>query len=146
MPEFTSDWFSHNIPAWSGFFGSIGWDRDAPKTIIEIGSYEGRASLWMLESLLGNEQSRLHCVDVFADQDQPNSYWHRFKANVLNSAHGAKVEAHATTSFAFLNRLVAEGGKADFIYIDGSHRAADVLEDLVLSFPRPEAGRAYHLR
>jgi len=134
MPEFTSDWFSHNIPAWQSFFGSMGWSNAAPKTVVEIGSYEGRSSLWILENLLQHPDSVLHCVDVFANREAPDSYWHRFKANILDGVHGPKVQAHATPSFPFMNRFVAEGRQADFIYIDGSHRAADVLEDLVLAF------------
>jgi len=134
MPTFTSDWFSHNIPAWSSFFGAMVWDNSVPKTVVEIGAYEGRASLWLLENLLQNDKSRLHCVDVFAGAEQPDSYWQRFKANVLDSEHRSKVAVHTKTSFAFLNRYVADGGQADFIYVDGSHRAADVLEDLILSF------------
>ena len=45
LPQFTSDWFSQNVPAWRGFFGKLKWDSATAKTVVEIGSYEGRASL-----------------------------------------------------------------------------------------------------
>lgn len=132
MPTFTSDWFSNNIPAWQAFFGS--WDVAVPKVAIEIGSFEGRSALWLLENVLRHPQSKLYCVDVFADKDVVNSYWSRFKSNVVDSSHGGKVDVHVGYSFDFLSKFVVEGLKADFVYVDGSHRAADVLEDLILAF------------
>jgi predicted O-methyltransferase YrrM len=132
MPTFTSDWFSGNIPAWRSLFGG-GWG-DKPRTFIEIGSYEGRSTLWLLENVATHPESRMHCVDVFPERHKPGSYWSRFRANVLESPHGHKVEAFAGYSFDFMARFVASGKKADFVYVDGSHRAADVLEDLILSF------------
>ena len=80
MPKFTSDWFSNNIPAWNGIFTSLGWNANTPKTVVEIGSYEGRASLWILEHLLKDRQSQLHCVDVFADKTMTIVIFADFKA------------------------------------------------------------------
>lgn len=134
-PVYTSDWFSTNIPTWTGLFQRVGWNPDAPGRIgIEIGSYEGRSSVWLLEHQFRHPESRLICVDVFADADKPGSYWHNFKHNVVNSEHGARVQVHKGYSFEYLSRFVADGKTCDFVYVDGSHRAADVLEDLVLSF------------
>lgn len=131
---FSSDWFSHNTPAWSRFFQEIGWNPEAPHVGIEIGSYEGRSALWLLEHQFRHPASKLICVDVFADAEQPNSYWHKFKHNVLESPHGQRAEIFKGSSFDFLSKFVSEQRKCDFIYVDGSHRASDVLEDLILSF------------
>jgi predicted O-methyltransferase YrrM len=138
--DFTADWFSRNTIYWAELFAAQGWRADEPRTIVEIGSYEGRSALWMLENLLQHPASRLHCVDTFHDREKPDSYWHRFEANVLASRHAAKVTVSATPSLPFLTRFVAEGQQADFIYVDGSHRAADVLEDLVLAFHATRTG------
>jgi predicted O-methyltransferase YrrM len=138
--DFTADWFSRNTIYWAELFAAQGWRADEPHTIVEIGSYEGRSALWMLENLLQHPASRLHCVDTFHDREKPDSYWHRFEANVLGSPHAGKVTVAATPSLPFLTRFVADGGQADFIYVDGSHRAADVLEDLVLAFHATRAG------
>ena len=134
MAEFTTDWFGRYAAYWRELFVSQGWRPDVPRTVVEIGSYEGRSALWMLENLLQHPQSRLLCVDTFQGREQPDSYWHRFEANVLHSRHAAKVSVSASASLPFLTRFVASGNKADFIYVDGSHRAAEVLEDLVLAF------------
>ena len=140
MAEFTSDWFGRYAAYWRELFASRGWRPDVPRTAIEIGSYEGRSALWTLENLLQHPQSRLHCVDTFHDREKPDSYWRRFEANILRSRHAGKVSVSVSASLPFLTRFVASGNKADFIYLDGSHRAADVLEDLVLAFHAARAG------
>jgi predicted O-methyltransferase YrrM len=134
MPSFTSDWFSPNIPAWDNLFRWINWDRAAPKTVIEIGCYEGRASLWIVDNLLDHEQSRLYCVDVFTGMQQAQSYYRRFLQNVSESPRRSRILVRPAASFEFLTSFAVSGDRADFIYIDGAHRAASVLEDLVLSF------------
>jgi len=134
MPSFTSDWFTPNIPAWENLFRWIQWDKSAPKLVIEIGCYEGRASLWIVDNLLENEASRLYCVDVFTGLHEPGSYYQRFQQNITESDRRSRIIVRATTSIEFLIDFAAAGQKADFIYVDGAHRAANVLEDLVLSF------------
>ena len=140
MAEFTQDWFGRYPAYWSELFAAQGWRPDTPRTAIEIGSYEGRSALWMLEHLLQHPASRLHCVDTFPDRESADSYWRRFEANVLRSPHAAKVGVAASSSLDFLLRFVASGARADFVYVDGSHRAADVLEDLVLAFHATRPG------
>jgi predicted O-methyltransferase YrrM len=140
MAEFTTDWFSRYPDYWRELFASNGWRADIPRTIVEIGSYEGRSALWMLENLLQHPASRLYCVDTFHDRDNPGSYWHAFAANVLGSPHAAKVIVEVSPSLPFMAGLVAAGRQVDFIYVDGSHRAADVLEDLVLAFHATRPG------
>jgi len=113
MPEFSDDWFSQNIPQWQVLFQAVGWDAAQPKTVVEVGSYEGRSALWILENLLGHEGSVLHCVDTFE----------------------GGVEHDAVQTTGLLARFAANiGVKADFVYVDGSHQAPDVLADLVLAF------------
>ncbi|MEO7222559.1 MAG: class I SAM-dependent methyltransferase [Devosia sp.] len=140
MAEFTTDWFGRYTAYWTELFASRGWHAGKPRTIVEIGSYEGRSALWMLENLLQHPDSRLHCVDTFHDRENPDSYWRRFEANVLGSPHADKVSVVMSASLPFLAGFVAAGSKADFIYVDGSHRAAEVLEDLVLAFHATRAG------
>lgn len=134
MAEFTRDWFGRYAAYWAELFADRGWHPGAPRTIIEIGSYEGRSALWMLENLLQHPGSRLICVDTFHNRESPDGYWRRFETNVLGSPHAGKVSVSVSASLPFLASFVAAGNKADFIYVDGSHRAAEVLEDLVLAF------------
>lgn len=145
-PRFTEDWFGHHLPGWERlFFGHLGWPRggaDRARTVVEIGSFEGRASLWMLDTLLRHPESRLHCLDTFEGggehwAEQVDGLWDRFRANLASAGPeaGAKVEVHRGPSAEGLLALLARGGAgADFVYIDGSHEAPDVLADLVLAW------------
>jgi predicted O-methyltransferase YrrM len=139
MPEFSDDWFSTNIPQWQSLFAGIGWNADEPKTAVEIGSYEGRSALWTLENLLRHPNSILHCIDTFEGgvehgPQHTARLLERFSRNVHGSPHGSKVRVHAAHSIDALIVLASQGLNADFVYIDGSHQAPDVLADLVLAF------------
>jgi predicted O-methyltransferase YrrM len=139
-PVFTSDWFSALGAVWRDIFRSQSWDSSKPKTIVELGCFEGRATLWILENLLMNPASRLHCVDVFPDDDKPETYGARHRRNVRTSPRANMVTRHAVYSYDFLLDFVHKGGKADFIYIDASHRSPEVLEDLILAFQALNVG------
>jgi len=138
--SFTSDWFSHNIPTWSNIFASLGLNAHRPLTAIELGSFEGRASNWMLDHLLGHPDSVLYCVDVFPDRATKDGYWNRFRNNVLTREDATKVCVHIGSTFSFLLNFARRNSKADFIYVDASHRAPDVLSDLILAFRALKVG------
>jgi hypothetical protein len=65
---------------------------------------------------------------------------HRFRCNVEADArslpHGVELRLHQTLSAEALVNLLHQGysGYFDLIDVDGSHLAADVLQDAVLSF------------
>ena len=42
--EFSRDWFTGNIPTWRQVV-----DKNKPRKILEIGSFEGRSTVWMVE-------------------------------------------------------------------------------------------------
>jgi predicted O-methyltransferase YrrM len=141
MPRFTHDWFSHNIPHWERlFFGELGWDPEAPRHVVEIGSFEGRSTLWLLHNLLRHPDSRITCIDTFEGgaehiAPQTEGLHDRLLANIATSGMAHKTEVLRTESFDGLAQLLARGGSGpELIYIDGSHEAPDVLADLVLGF------------
>lgn len=143
--RFQADWFSHVAPSWQLLFGQIGWNSSTPKTIIEIGCFEGKATVWMLNNLIGAAGSEVHCIDRFAaspgtlqwDFDQVRD---AFTHNVGLTGKGSMVTLHESESFPRLVALYTQGLRADFIYVDGSHRARDVLADLVMAFEIAKPG------
>lgn len=141
--QFTVDWFSRSMPAWKALFPRV---MPRPARILEIGAFEGRSTCFMLEHILpGDLDGEIHCVDSWAggvehDGIAMDAVLERFKANVgamLKRFPRHKVIAHRHLSAVALRQLHAKGlaGSFDFAYVDGSHQAADVLEDLVLAFP-----------
>lgn len=95
---------------------------------LEIGSFEGRSAIWLLENVLTHPTSRLVCVDLF-DGD----YARVFDENLAASGAAERVERLIGPSGVVLRRLEPEP-PFDFIYIDGSHLPLDTLEDAVLGW------------
>jgi predicted O-methyltransferase YrrM len=126
--HFTRDWFSHNIENWRSWLAEF---KDRPDVrALEIGSFEGRATTWLLENVLTDETSRVECVDPFRED-----YHRRFLSNI--EPWRRRVTIHRALSDAVLPTL---GGAFDFIYIDGDHRPFAVLSDAVHSWPRLKVG------
>ncbi len=59
--KFTADWFSSHIPHWERLLRPL---AGQPIQALEIGSYEGRSAVWLLQEILTHPESRLTCVDI----------------------------------------------------------------------------------
>jgi predicted O-methyltransferase YrrM len=121
--EFTSDWFSKEVPIWeivmSPYKGKPGVNY------LEIGAYEGRSVIWMLENILTNRTSHVNAVDIFY-----GDYEARYRRNIERTGAADRVTTIKGPSQVEARKLPLES--FDIVYIDGSHAAADVLEDAVL--------------
>lgn len=125
--EFTTDWFTWNVPIWEKALAPY---RGRPALrYLEIGTYEGRSLLWMLENVLTDPGARATAIDLFEGRPGED-YGSRFEANLRKSGAAAKVTVIKGYSQVELRKLPL--ASYDVIYVDGSHMAADVLEDAVL--------------
>jgi predicted O-methyltransferase YrrM len=138
--EFTTDWLSRFAGVWSQILA-----RFPPSRILEIGSYEGRAACFLVDTCAAQRPIELHCVDTWQggvehDASGMPAVENRFDRNIelacAKAAHPVSFHKHKALSAAALIKLLAEGrGESfDLIYVDGSHQAPDVLADAVLSF------------
>lgn len=123
---FSLDWFSVRIPTWRRLFGPLKGRPDL--RYLEIGVYEGRSFIWMLENVLTHPTARLTAVDVFI----PPEVHQRFLDNIELSGQGHRVTTIKGYSSVELRKLPLES--FDIIYVDGSHTADDVLADAVLGW------------
>jgi SAM-dependent methyltransferase len=129
--DFTSDWFSHNLPVWRRVMEPY---RGRPAVhFLEIGVYEGRSLIWMLENILTHETACATGLDIFE-----GPYKERYFANIERSGAADKVTTISGYSQVALRSLPLES--FDIIYVDGSHGKSDVLEDAVLSWRLLKAG------
>jgi len=94
---------------------------------LEVGVFEGRSLLWMLEKVLTHPTSTAVAVDIFMDE-----YEASYDANILASGAAQRVTKIKEPSRTALRKLPLDS--FDIIYIDGSHTADDVLADAVLSW------------
>ena len=129
--DFTADWFTWNIPVWTKVLEPFKGRPDV--RYMEIGAYEGRSVVWMLENILTNPSSRVTGIDIF---DGP--YKERYFANLERTGASAKVTTITGYSQLALRELPLDS--FDIVYVDGSHLKSDVLEDAVLSWRLLRAG------
>jgi hypothetical protein len=145
--EFTVDWFTQNEHVWRLIFQKLLPDA---KKILEIGSFEGRSAVWLMQNGFNRDLGGdLYCIDTWqggVDYEQAqipkiqiSEVERRFDHNIeqakLRAPH-VKLHKIRQASRASLVQLLASGHAEsfDFVYVDGSHMANEVLSDLVLSF------------
>ena len=125
------------------FFERLKWNPNSKKNVLEIGSFEGFSTCWILTNLLHSKESKIVCIDSFeggdehksTGKDYMSSVRDRFYNNIGETGKEDSVRVIEDYSDKALLQLIYENNiKFDFIYLDGSHRAIDVLTDLVLSF------------
>ncbi|OCR02956.1 hypothetical protein BCD67_08290 [Oscillatoriales cyanobacterium USR001] len=136
--KFSQDWFSRNLAIWQE--NLIHFRNQPDLNILEIGSWEGRSTCWLLTNILTHPSSRITCIDTFEGgggtaleaNDTKTSIEAKFDFNIALTEAAAKVTKIVNTSRVALRKLPLNS--FDIIYIDGSHLACDVLEDTLLSW------------
>lgn len=138
------DWFSPHIPSWERCLRHL---RGLPRLhFLEIGSFEGRSAVWLLQNILTHPASRLTCVDLFTREEEALEIEKRmnldlprdlpleecFDRNIRAINAQEKVQKLKGASQEILRTLPPDA--FDLVYIDGSHEARNVLTDAVLSF------------
>jgi SAM-dependent methyltransferase len=148
-PMYSVDWFSNNIPVWEMVFSETNLKGKDNLTFLEIGCFEGRATNYMLENILTGDNSIIHVVDTFQGSTNEigmsasdinlglSNLYNKFNHNISN--HKEKVFIHQGYSSEILKKEF-NNNMFDFIYIDGSHTAYDVLADAILSHPLLKSG------
>ncbi|KJF17884.1 class I SAM-dependent methyltransferase [Acidithrix ferrooxidans] len=140
--EFTNNWFQGTTkPVWDAIFPQLN-----PRKLLEVGSFEGAATTYIVETVGALANVELHAIDTWIggiehmEQGLDMSLVEkRFLYNIELARNSIDnrldLHIHKGTSDFFLSKLFAMGlGEYfDFIYVDGSHQAPDVLTDAVLS-------------
>jgi len=128
--------------------------------ILEIGSFEGKSTVWFIENLLNNPKSSITCIDPWMSydikHDSMNSYsedlndkkqftnvldgyvftdeYQTFLHNIEETTKSSQVNVIKGFSKSVLPSLITQSKKYDIIFIDGNHTAPYVLLDSVMSW------------
>lgn len=127
---------------------NIGWRQwdtylkkfvDKEINCLEIGSYKGDATEKMLVHLCTNPKSRVYAVDTWeGSPEYPNMDFSliekEFDENIEKSGRKNQLIKMKMLSSKALMKLIQDKIMFDFIYIDASHEAKDVLSDAILSW------------
>jgi len=127
--EFDENWHENQVPVLKEKFLPL-WKGKRNVRALEIGSFEGRSTAWWMDNM---DIVEMVCIDTWEGGEEHsrvdmNKIFENFKANV-----GNKVRWYQGYSHNILMDLIKDKRKFDFIYIDGSHMAKDVLLDAMLS-------------
>jgi predicted O-methyltransferase YrrM len=140
--QFKERWFDRNIVPWSVSLAKV-FDRTDPLRILEIGSWEGRSTLFLMTYF---SRAELTAVDTWAGSDEHHynatsnlsDLESRFDDNL--GPHAVRVTKRKGSSLYLLPQLVAEKQEYDLIYVDASHLADDALTDAINAWRVLKAG------
>lgn len=141
--KYTCNFFDRCISDWNKWLSHF---KDQPNLrFLEIGSLEGRSTCWLMDNILTHPTSKILCLDLFDDSGKQGVWsnelycthdfpllFSNFRYNI--EEYGNQVEYKIGMSQKLLKDF-KENDIFDFVYIDGSHIASDVLQDIVLAFP-----------
>lgn len=150
--QFTTTWFQGS--------GKAIWDelipRIVPRQILEIGSYEGASACYLIDKVGALAEMEIHCIDTWqggiehqADGTAPANmgdvearFHHNVQFALKNALHKAHVHVYKQSSDDCMAAMLGRGlrNHFDFVYVDGSHQAPDVLSDAVLGFKLLKVG------
>lgn len=149
--DYTVNWFSKNIPTWTNLLGET-----KPQRILEIGSFEGRSTCFLIDYLANNSDIEIHCIDTWEGgiehhedgmspqimSEVERRFHHNVKVAIKKAQCNVKLELHKGFSDVKLANMISMGFQNyfDLVYVDGSHQAPDVLIDAVLSFKLTKIG------
>lgn len=128
----TFDWASQHIPIWERLLGAM--RHEAPK-VLEIGSFEGRSTLFFLQFW---PKSHVTCIDTsegnaehLAESSHLQADMPRVEARFDENTRPffGRVEKMKAFSIEALSELERLGRRFDVIYVDADHRAASVFAD-----------------
>lgn len=105
---------------------------------LEVGCYEGQATVWLLKNILTDKSSKICVIDTFEGSVEHQEKKEELKIDTLKkrfdeniSFYYNQVKVYIGYSYDMLRMLTK---LFDFIYIDASHQSVNVIEDAVLSF------------
>tara|TARA_Y100000310_G_scaffold270565_1_gene284498 strand:+ start:16123 stop:16695 length:573 start_codon:yes stop_codon:yes gene_type:complete len=130
--KFTEDYTTWQNHVWENFV--FPYFSEFPE-ILEVGTYEGRTALWLLDTLReGDIAPSITCIDSWEGIPKQERL---FDKNTKNKTGISKLRGMSGKK---LSALIALNVSYDCVYIDGDHHAPTVLSDLVMSWQLLKSG------
>ena len=125
------------------------WDKLVPRfkptRFLEVGSYEGRSTCYLIEKFAPTEPVEIHCIDTWEggiEHDKAEAcrrsralrqqYPRRHGKNRQSRDRESEAQNVLTPGARPPARGRCETQPFDLVYVDGSHQAPAVLADAVL--------------
>jgi FkbM family methyltransferase len=133
--------FQKNIASWKQFIA-----KEDPRKILVVGAPEGESICYLIEKLTNNATLEIHCIDSWDSGVNhrtrnidmavlESNFDYNIKLTSTNKKN-LKIYKHKGFPAFLLHKMSSIGLRNyfDFIYIDSSHDAPDVLSDIVTAF------------
>jgi predicted O-methyltransferase YrrM len=139
--EFTQNWFQYAEHIWPQLIKHLPASQGG-RRYLELGSFEGRSAVWIIENMM-SISDQLVCVDTWEGGEEHAGMdmaevEARFDANIHRARNkiGMRdvIKIKSSSSKALAQQLSGVAVPFDFIYIDASHQAPDVLSDAVMAW------------
>ncbi len=132
---FTYDWTTDRVDKWLPYVQHL--VGRANVNALEIGAFEGRSTVWMLENILTDPTSRIVCLDPFLGgsvPDLPNEYLTAFVENTKPYQRQIRIiQARSEEVTTDILAHFSPGGY-DLIYIDASHLPEATVREAFLAW------------
>ena len=143
--QYTKDWFNWAPEVWNQLIPMLPERTEDGRNFLEIGSFEGRSAVWIAENMM-QKGDTLTCIDTWEggeehSEEDMEAVYGRFTHNMqlLQTKKALGLSVCVGTSTQELAHWLVEETENhahfDFIYIDGSHIAKDVLTDACMAWP-----------
>lgn len=133
---YSADWFSNNIPNWEKWLAKFKGKPDL--RFLEIGCFEGKATVWLLENILTDKSSYIDTIDSFTggmEADHNGAFFsENAEKNYYENIKPFKGQVYTVKGLSNEALRLYDLDYFDFVYIDGSHRSPEVLEDTILAW------------
>lgn len=129
--SFKKNSFTDKVTAWTKILHEF--KGKAGVHYLEIGTYEGRSALWVLENILTHPTAKLTVIDAFQENTQKT-----FMSNVKLSGEAGKFTVLPGLSTEKIKEVPFNS--VDFAYIDGSGKGIVMLSDLVHTWDLVKVG------
>jgi len=138
--------FYFDIPGWFGFHDV--YDRAIALLgkdgahFVEVGSWEGRSAAYMGVNILNSgKKIRFDCVDTWKgsrehiDRGELDALWSKFRGNMSRFDYtGLDIRAIRKPSLLAAKQYADQS--LDFVFLDASHDAEDVYDDITAWMPK----------
>lgn len=125
--KFLDDWVTYRTNIWKQILLKL----KNKNQFLEIGSHQGRSAIWFIENGL-DKDGEITCIDSWVwDIEHEKTF--DFNVNLcLKNNPNKKIIKLKGSSYFHLASLITQKKEFNLIYIDGSHKAKDVIVDACL--------------
>lgn len=135
MYKFTYDWFSWAPPVWKEIVIPNLPDN---KKFLEIGTFEGRSTMWIVENMLA-DNGTLFTMDDWGEQAahvQAEEYFDHNVLEVHKKFPLRNIEKIKSKSYPGIAKLIVDNNTDfDFIYLDAFHIGKYLMTDACMLWP-----------